>query len=244
MCICFSTRGRDDLAEEVAATRSTGCGRSAAHTHAIDAVGASIASGSFPTRHDRRALLDANALGHRACMADNLITRAADVHLKERRPLVLVARETPLHLGHLRAMTAATEAGAIVMPPAPRSISSRKASRYLDQIARRAVDLLRVFEPLAAQWRAAGLTRRLSQGCGWGRLKLSHAEERAMRRVMLAGPSRWSSVWRRARIHPPKSAISWRAMPRPPRSRRPSTRAAKWPSRRWTTRRARRCWAN
>jgi flavin prenyltransferase len=50
---------------------------------------------------------------------DNLLTRAADVRPKERRPLVLAARETPLHLGHLRAMTAATEAGAMVAPPVP-----------------------------------------------------------------------------------------------------------------------------
>jgi 4-hydroxy-3-polyprenylbenzoate decarboxylase len=52
-------------------------------------------------------------------LADNLLARAADVTLKERRKLVLVVRETPLHAGHLRAMMAATEAGAIVMPPMP-----------------------------------------------------------------------------------------------------------------------------
>jgi polyprenyl P-hydroxybenzoate/phenylacrylic acid decarboxylase-like protein len=51
--------------------------------------------------------------------ADNLLTRAADVTLKERRKLVLVVRETPLHLGHLRLMTAVTEAGAVVLPPVP-----------------------------------------------------------------------------------------------------------------------------
>lgn len=50
---------------------------------------------------------------------DNLLTRAADVCLKERRKLVLVVRETPLHLGHLRLMTAVTEVGAVVLPPMP-----------------------------------------------------------------------------------------------------------------------------
>ena len=112
-----------------------------------------------------------SAIAH--CLADNLITRAADVHLKERRPLVLVARETPLHLGHLRAMTAATEAGAIVMPPAPAFyLKPRSVADIVDQIAARA-------DRSAARVRAAGgamagrrrLTRRLSQGCAWGRLK-------------------------------------------------------------------------
>jgi polyprenyl P-hydroxybenzoate/phenylacrylic acid decarboxylase-like protein len=51
--------------------------------------------------------------------ADNLITRAADVHLKERRRLVLVVRETPLHAGHLRLMSEATAAGAVILPPVP-----------------------------------------------------------------------------------------------------------------------------
>ncbi len=57
---------------------------------------------------------------------DTLVTRAADVVLKERRPLVLCVRETPLHLGHLRLMTQAAELGAVIMPPVPRSIIVRK----------------------------------------------------------------------------------------------------------------------
>jgi 4-hydroxy-3-polyprenylbenzoate decarboxylase len=53
------------------------------------------------------------------CQADNLLTRAADVVLKERRRLVLVVRETPLHRGHLKAMLEAADAGAVILPPAP-----------------------------------------------------------------------------------------------------------------------------
>jgi 4-hydroxy-3-polyprenylbenzoate decarboxylase len=146
------------LAEEVGPDGLGRVQKLAAHSHDIDAVGASIASGSFPTRGMIVApcsMRTLSAIAH--CMADNLITRAADVHLKERRPLVLVARETPLHLGHLRAMTAATEAGAIVMPPAPAFyLKPQSVADIVDQIARRAVDLLHLFEPTASQWRGAG----------------------------------------------------------------------------------------
>ncbi len=124
--------------------------------HDADDIGASIASGSFPTSGMIVAPCSMRTLAAIAyCQSHNLLVRAADVHLKERRPLVLVARETPLHLGHLRAMTAATEAGAIVMPPAPAFyLKPASVEEIIDQIARRAIDLLRLFEPTATQWRA------------------------------------------------------------------------------------------
>ncbi|SFC89822.1 polyprenyl P-hydroxybenzoate and phenylacrylic acid decarboxylases [Devosia psychrophila] len=76
-------------------------------------------------------------------IADTLIVRAADVHLKERCRLVLVGRETPLHLGHLRNMVAATEMGAIVMPPVPAFYARPQSlAELVDHLAARAIDLL------------------------------------------------------------------------------------------------------
>lgn len=88
--------------------------------HPIDAIGATIASGSFRTSGMIVAPCSMRTLGAIvSSLSDNLLVRAADVHLKERRRLVLLTRETPLHLGHLRLMLAATEMGAIVAPPVP-----------------------------------------------------------------------------------------------------------------------------
>ena len=88
--------------------------------HGITDIGASIASGSFRTLGMvviPCSIHTASSVAY--CQSDNLLTRAADVVLKEQRKLVLVLRETPLHLGHLRMLTAAAEAGAVVLPPIP-----------------------------------------------------------------------------------------------------------------------------
>ncbi len=88
--------------------------------HSARDIGASIASGSFLCEGMAIAPCSMRTLAAVAHgMADNLVTRAADVMLKERRRLVLLARETPLNLAHLRNMTAVTELGAIVCPPVP-----------------------------------------------------------------------------------------------------------------------------
>ncbi len=83
-------------------------------------VGAAIASGSFRTRGMVVAPCSIRSMSEIATgVTSSLLTRAADVALKERRPLVLAVRETPLHLGHLRTMTALTEMGATILPPVP-----------------------------------------------------------------------------------------------------------------------------
>ena len=83
----------------------------------------------------------------------SLLTRAADVMLKERRPLVLMVRETPLHLGHLRSMTALAEMGAIILPPVPAFYAEpRTLSDLVDQMVGRALDLFGYDWPDVKRW--------------------------------------------------------------------------------------------
>lgn len=117
-------------------------------------IAAEIASGSFPTDGMVVAPCSMRTLSAIAyCHGDNLLTRAADVTLKERRPLVLMVRETPLTLSHLRAMTAATEAGAIVMPPVPAFyLRPRTVDDIVEHTAGRALDLLGIDVPGLPRW--------------------------------------------------------------------------------------------
>jgi flavin prenyltransferase len=117
-------------------------------------LAASLASGTFITRGMIVAPCSVKTLsGIATSMGDNLIVRAADVCLKERRPLVLVVRETPLHAGHLRLMQQATEAGAVVLPPVPGFYAKPKTIEELvDHTVMKALDQLGVHLDLVPRW--------------------------------------------------------------------------------------------
>jgi 4-hydroxy-3-polyprenylbenzoate decarboxylase len=111
--------------------------------HKVGDVGASIASGSFRTLGMIVAPCSVRTMSEIATgVTSSLLTRAADVVLKERRPLVLMVRETPLHLGHLRTMTKLAEMGAVIAPPLP-AFYAKPASleEMVDQSVGRALDL-------------------------------------------------------------------------------------------------------
>ena len=124
------------------------------HVHPIADVGASIASGSFRTLGMLVVPCSMRTVGEIASgVTTTLLTRAADVVLKERRRLVLMVRETPLHLGHLRTMAALTEMGAIILPPVPAFYAEpRSLSDLVDQMVGRALDLFGYNWPDMKRW--------------------------------------------------------------------------------------------
>jgi len=119
-------------------------------------VGAAVSSGSFRTRGMIIIPCSIRTLSEVAYgTTDNLLSRAADVVLKERRKLVLVVRETPLHHGHLRAMLAATENGAIIAPPVPAFYHRPKTiDDIVNQTVGRCLDLFDIDTDLVKRWRA------------------------------------------------------------------------------------------
>jgi 4-hydroxy-3-polyprenylbenzoate decarboxylase len=126
----------------------------ASRVHDVHDVGASMASGSFVCSAMVVAPCSMRTLAAVAHgLADNLITRAADVMLKERRRLVLMVRESPLHLGHLRNMVSVTEMGAIICPPMPAFyLRPQSVAELVDASVARVLDLLELPHQLAPRW--------------------------------------------------------------------------------------------
>jgi len=128
------------------------------HSYRHADIAASIASGSFKTDGMIVAacsMKTLSAIVH--SYADNLLTRAADVCLKERRPLILMPRETPLHLGHCKLLTEAAQLGAIIAPPMPAMYAMPKSvDDLIDHSVGRVMDLLDIESDFVNRWRGGG----------------------------------------------------------------------------------------
>ncbi|WP_105430811.1 MULTISPECIES: UbiX family flavin prenyltransferase [Neorhizobium] len=118
-------------------------------------IGAALSSGSFRTAGMLVAPCSVKTLsGIANCYNDELIVRAADVCLKERRRVVLLFRETPLHAGHIALMDQATRNGAIVMPPVPAFYSKPSSlDEMVTQTVGRALDLFDIHLPMVKRWK-------------------------------------------------------------------------------------------
>jgi 4-hydroxy-3-polyprenylbenzoate decarboxylase len=129
--------------------------------HPISDIGASISSGSFPTIGMLIAPCSIRTMSEIATgVTSSLLTRAADVALKERRCLVLAVRETPLHVGHLRTMTLLAEMGAIVAPIVPAFYSRpRTVDDIINQTVGRLLDLFGIESGVVKRWHGIRLDR-------------------------------------------------------------------------------------
>jgi 4-hydroxy-3-polyprenylbenzoate decarboxylase len=155
--LVVSNAGWRNVEEEHGLQRAD-IGALAHHVHDIANIGAAIASGSFQCGGMVVAPCSMRTLAAIAHgLSDNLITRAADVVLKERRRLVLMVRESPLSLIHLRNMVSASEAGAILCPPMPAFYQRpQSVDDIVDFSVARALDLLDVPHTLVARWQGQG----------------------------------------------------------------------------------------
>ena len=131
--------------------------------HSVRDIGACVASGSFQSDGMVIAPCSMKTLASVAHgMCDNLISRAADVMLKERRRLILMVRETPFNLAHLRNMTAVTEMGGVIFPPLPALYQRpQTVSEMVDHTVGRVLDMLSIEQTLAPEW--TGLKTERSQ---------------------------------------------------------------------------------
>ena len=126
----------------------------ASEVHSVRNVGASIASGSFKSLGMLIAPCSIRTLGEiTSGVTSSLLTRSADVALKERRRLILMVRETPFHLGHLQNMVTATQMGAVIAPPLPAFYANPKTiDDIVDHSVGRALDLLDLDAPNTHRW--------------------------------------------------------------------------------------------
>lgn len=133
---------------------------------AIDDLAAPISSGSFPTDGMVVAPCSVKTLAEIASgTTSNLLTRAADVTLKEKRRLVLMVRETPLHAGHIRAMAEASEMGAVIYPPVPAFYARlRSVGQMVDHTLGRVLDLFGVETGKVTRWGEGAGPRRRARG--------------------------------------------------------------------------------
>jgi flavin prenyltransferase len=124
------------------------------HCYPVEDIGCRLASGSFLTEGMVIAPCSIHTMSAIASgITDNLLTRAADVVLKERRKLILLVRETPFHLGHLRSMAALAEMGAIIAPPVPAFYQMpQTVMDIVDHSVDRVLDLLGLPSPDAKRW--------------------------------------------------------------------------------------------
>jgi flavin prenyltransferase len=129
------------------------------HRYDVKDIGATLASGSFRTLGMVVAPCSIKTAGAiAACYTDGLIARAADVTLKEGRPLLLLVRETPLHVGHLRMLTSLAETGAVILPPMPAFYNRPKElDDIVNHTVARVLDRLQLPQTLVGEWQ--GTTR-------------------------------------------------------------------------------------
>ncbi|HEY0220090.1 MAG TPA: UbiX family flavin prenyltransferase [Afipia sp.] len=130
--------------------------------HSIDDMAASISSGSFQTMGMIVAPCSVRSMSEIASgVTTTLLTRAADVTLKERRQLVLMVRETPLHTGHLRSMASLSEIGAIIAPPVPAFYAKpHSLEDMIDYTVGRVLDLYSIDVGVVSRWGEDGELRR------------------------------------------------------------------------------------
>ena len=130
-------------------------------SYPVEDIGCRLASGSYPTAGMLIAPCSIHTMSAIASgISSNLMIRAADVALKERRRLVLMVRESPLHLGHLRSMTALAEMGAILAPPVPAFYHQPESvGDIVDQSVDRVLDLIGLPPPEARRWNGPEQTR-------------------------------------------------------------------------------------